>query len=135
MEYMDESKLSTYTSSSKAPKLIVLLKGRTFKKDEYEKLLKQASKADVFVEVDATKFLMPMIEKFVAYNNLSNKLNQDNSDRVGRREVMLKLDECEMAINSEIKNKINPLDSTYFWQGKNWKSNLPENYKTNYQKF
>jgi hypothetical protein len=59
-----------------------------------------------------------MIEKFVAYNNLSNKLNQDNSDRVGRREVMLKLDECEMAINSEIKNKINPLDSNYFWQGK-----------------
>ena len=118
MEYMDESKLSTYASSSKAPKLIVLLKGRTFKKEEYEKLLKQASKTDVFVEVDATKFLMPMIEKFVAYNNLSNKLNQDNSDRVGRREVMLKLDECEMAINSEIKNKINPLDSTYFWQGK-----------------
>tara|TARA_B100000927_G_scaffold40408_1_gene28888 strand:- start:140 stop:1822 length:1683 start_codon:yes stop_codon:yes gene_type:complete len=61
---------------------------------------------------------MPMIEKFVAYNNLSNKLNQDNSDRVGRREVMLKLDECEMAINSEIKNKINPIDSNYFWQGK-----------------
>ena len=53
-----------------------------------------------------------------SYNNLSNKLNQDNSDRVGRREVMLKLDECEMAINSEIKNKINPLDSSYFWQGK-----------------
>ena len=37
---------------------------------------------------------------------------------MGRREVVLKLDECEMAINSEIKNKINPLDSNYFWQGK-----------------
>ena len=32
MEYMDESKLTTYVSSSKAPKLIVLLKGRHFKK-------------------------------------------------------------------------------------------------------
>ena len=92
MEYMDESKLTTYVSSSKAPKLIVLLKGRHFKKDEYESLLKKASKQDIFVEVDATKYLMPMIEKFVAYNNLSNKLNQDNSDRVGRREVVLKLD-------------------------------------------
>ena len=118
MEYMDESKLTSYVSGSKAPKLIVLLKGRHFKKDEYENLLKKASKQDIFVEVDATKYLMPMIEKFVAYNNLSNKLNQDNSDRVGRREVVLKLDECEMAINSEIKNKINPLDSNYFWQGK-----------------
>ena len=78
---------------------------------------------------------MPMIEKFVAYNNLSNKLNQDNSDRVGRREVMLKLDECEMAINSEIKNKINPIDSNYFWQGKKLEINQPENCKTNYQKF
>ena len=118
MEYMDENKLAVYETTSKSPKLIVLLKGRNFKKDEYEKLLKKASKQDVFVEVDATKYLMPMIEKFVAYNNLSNKLNQDNSDRVGRREVMLKLDECEMAINSEIKNKINPIDSNYFWQGK-----------------
>ena len=64
MEYMDESKLTTYVSSSKAPKLIVLLKGRYFKQDEYESLLKKASKQDVFVEVDATKYLMPMIEKF-----------------------------------------------------------------------
>ena len=118
MEYMDEETLKNYKSEATEPKIIVLLKGRTFKDSEYENLIAKASKQNIFVEVDAKKYLIPMIEKFVAFNNLSKRLNQDNSDRVGRREVLLKLDECETAINSEIKTKINPVDSNYYWQGK-----------------